>query len=136
MGRNAAVIGGFVAAIIGAGVAAGSWTPVLYGAGEATAGVNATGVVGTLLTLVGGATGLWGLFRKAAEAVLPADSSAATVLKRLEEMLPSMVNRPQTAETITAEVALVALFGINAKNADMVNLAKTSELAASMLGKK
>ena len=130
------VVGGFTAAIIGAGVAAGTWTPVAYGAGEATASVNITGIIGTLTTLIGGVTGFWNLFRKTAEVVLPADGSAATILKRLEEMLPSILNKPQTVETITAEVALVGLFAINAKNNDMVNLAKTSELAASMLSKK
>lgn len=134
--NRALVVGGFVAAVVGAGVAAGTWTPVAYGAGEATASVNITGIVGTLTTLIGGATGFWSLFRKTADAVLPSDSSAATVLKRLEEMLPSILNKPQTVETITAEVALVGLFSINAKNNDMVNLAKTSELAASMLSKK
>lgn len=134
--NRALAAAGFVVAAIGAGIASGTWTPVWYGAGEATAGVNITGIIGTLTTLVGGATGFWSLFKKTAEAVLPADGSAATVLKRIEEMLPSMVNRPQTVETITAEVALVGLFAINAKNNDMVNLAKTSELAASMLGKK
>lgn len=134
--NKALAAGGFVVAMIGAGVAAGTWTPVAYGAGEATAGVNITGIIGTLTTLVGGATGFWNLFKKTADAVLPADGTAATIVKRIEELIPNITNRPQTAETITAEVALVTLFGINAKNADMVNLAKTSELAASMLGKK
>jgi len=54
---------GFVAALIGVSLASSSFVPVAYGAGELTPAVGATGIIGTLMTLIGGAGGLLALFK-------------------------------------------------------------------------
>lgn len=63
MNRNATVVACFFACLASVGVAAGTATPVLYGAGEATTSVTATGVLSTLTALVSGAGGLFALLR-------------------------------------------------------------------------
>lgn len=121
------VAGGFVVAVIGAGIACGTFVPVAYGAGEATPGVTGTGILGTLMTLVGGATSFFQLFK---------GQGTADLLKRVEDLAGNIIGKPQTVETVTVEVALVTLFTVCAKNGDTANLATVSSLANSLLGKK
>lgn len=45
-------------------VAAGTWSPVLFGVGEVTPRVSGTGWVSTLLSVVSGLGGAWAIFQK------------------------------------------------------------------------
>lgn len=118
---------GFVAALIGVGLLSGSVTPIAYGASEANTQTVGTGLLGGLLTLGGGLTSLWQMFFK---------GGSTDLLKKIEELGSNIIGKPQTVETVTAEIALVALFTICAKNGDTANLATVSALANSMLAKK
>lgn len=64
MNRNATVIACFLACLASVGVAAGTATPVAYGAGEVTPAVGITGIVSTLTALLSGGGGLFALLRK------------------------------------------------------------------------
>lgn len=110
--NKALIVSGFVVAVLGAGIAAGTFVPVAYGAGENTPAVTGTGIVGTLMTLIGGATSFFQLFKG------------------------NIIGKPQTVEVVTVEVALVTLFTVCAKNGDTENLATVAALSTKMLGKK
>jgi len=125
--NKALVAAGMVIAVVGAGIACGTFVPVAYGAGEATPGVTGTGILGTLMTLVGGATSFFQLFK---------GTQHADLLKKVEDLAGNIIGKPQTMETVTAEVALVALFTLCAKNGDTENLATVAALSTKMLGKK
>lgn len=125
--NKALVITGFVAALVGVGILAGSVTPVAYGVGEADAKVMSAGIFGGLLSAGGVLTSIYQMFFK---------GGSTDLLKKIEELGSTFISKPQTVETVTTEVALVALFAIAAKGNDMANLAKISDLAASMLAKK
>lgn len=129
--NRAVVVTGFVAALVGVGLLSGSVTPIAYGASEANPQTVGSGLFGGLLTLSGGITSLWQLFKGSLS-----NGKTADIIKHVEDMASQIINKPQTVETITAEVALVGLFAIAAKNGDMANLAKISELASAMLGRK
>lgn len=126
--NRALIAVGLVVAVVGAGIAAGTFVPVAYGAGESTPAVTGTGIIGTLMTLIGGATSFFHLFK--------GQGTTSDLLKKVEDLAGNIIGKPQTVETVTAEIALVALFTICAKNGDTVNLAAVSALANSMLGKK
>ena len=64
MNRNATVIACFIACLASVGVAAGTATPVAYGAGEVTPAVGITGIVSTLTALLSGGGGLFALLKK------------------------------------------------------------------------
>lgn len=61
--NKAITVAGFVAALIGVGLASGSFTPIAYGASAADTQPVVTGIVGTLMTLIGGGGGLWALLK-------------------------------------------------------------------------
>ena len=111
---------------ISVGVLCATGSPVAYGVGEATPPVVGVGVVSLLTALMSGAGGLFALFR----------GQGGGALKTVEDMLGGMIGTKQTIETITAEIALVALAGLCIKAGDTANLTKIGELSASMLGKK
>ena len=129
--NRAITVAGFVAALIGVGLLSGSVTPIAYGASEANAQTVGSGLFGGLLTLGGGITSLWQLFKGQL-----GGGTTSDLLKKVEDLAGNIIGKPQTVETVTAEIALVALFTICAKNGDTVNLAAVSALANSMLGKK
>lgn len=64
MNRNATVVACFLACLASVGVAAGTGTPILYGAGEVTPAVGATGIISTLTALLSGGGGLFALLKK------------------------------------------------------------------------
>ena len=122
--NKALVVSGFVTAVVGAAIASGTFTPVAYGAGELSPAVTGTGILGTVMAIVGSVTSFWQVFNK--------EGGGGKIIQDLGGVL----NQPQTPTTITAEVALVALFAICAKSNDMHNISKVSELATSMLAAK
>ena len=64
MNRNATVVACFLACLASVGVAAGTATPVAYGAGEVTPAVGITGIISTLTALISGGGGLFALLKK------------------------------------------------------------------------
>lgn len=61
---NRAVVSvAFVVASIGVAIVSGSATPIAYGVGEANAQTIGSGILGTLMAVIGGATGFWNLFK-------------------------------------------------------------------------
>lgn len=125
--NKALVVSGFVAALVGVGLASGSFVPVAYGASEANAQTIGSGALGGLLALGGSLTSLWQMFFK---------GNSADLLKKIEDLAGNIISTKPTAETVTAEVALVVLFTICAKNGDTENLATVAALSTKMLGKK
>ena len=63
MAKNLTVVGCFLTALISAVVASGTVAPVAFGLSEQTTPVTATGIVSTITALLGGAGGLFALFR-------------------------------------------------------------------------
>lgn len=124
--NKALIVSGFVVAVIGAGIAAGTFVPVAYGAGEATPGVTGTGMLGTLMTLIGGATSFFQIFK----------GNTPDLLKKIEELTGNIIGKPQSIEVVTIEVALVTLFTVCAKNGDTESLATVAALSTKLLGKK
>lgn len=62
MNKNVVVIGGFVTALIGVGIAAATTSPIAYGVGEANTQTVGTGIFGTLLALAGSVVSAFKLF--------------------------------------------------------------------------
>lgn len=95
MSKNAVVLGCFGLCGVAIAVAAGTATPVAYGAGELTPGVGITSIVSTLIALVSGAEGLFALLR----------SDAA------KDMARSVIGNIQQADThgVGVDAAFVAI---------------------------
>ena len=63
MGSKALIASLFAVSVIGVGIAAGTVTPILYGAGEANAQTVGAGLFGGLLSIGGALTALLQLFK-------------------------------------------------------------------------
>lgn len=118
---------GIVAASIGLAVSTGlavySYSaPVAYGVSEQSASVSSgAGILGMIVSAVTG--------------VLAVLKGNGTLIDQGKQIISDIAGGqiPQTAQNITAEVALVTLAGICVKNSDTDNLTKVGELAKGML---
>jgi hypothetical protein len=124
MGRNVAVIGCFVAAMISVAVGSGTIVPVAYGVGEQTTGVTATGIVSTITALLTSAGGIFALFRKGetSEAIrrtvdlggnliggLGGNSQTIRGIKDATELLPLIAKNEGGIEASAVRVAIFTL---------------------------
>lgn len=103
MNRNGAVISLFLACLASVGVAAGTVTPVAYGAGEVTPAVGITGIVSTLTALLTGGGGLFALLKK---------GNAGEAIKRITDIAQPIIGG-QLGKTIKDATDLLPLIAKN-----------------------
>jgi hypothetical protein len=120
MNPKALAVGCFLVCLAAVGIAAGTITPVAYGAGEATTGVTITGIISSLTALLSGGGGLWTLLKKLGGSALdPAVDAVKEIIKDYQQGKPLEV---------AEDAALLTVLMCRAKAKDVTG----SELATKL----
>lgn len=110
MSKNGMIIGGMIAAMVGVGIASGSFTPIAYGASEATTETVGSGTLGTIMAIAGSLFSVFKLFTGAPP------TSITNAVDLLRPVLSGQTNLPQGA--VRVAFVILEADAVIRKNAD------------------